>query len=345
MTIAASNIRNLIPFAGGNWDALVNNPIFSALVAEAPEFWGLSEGEFKILDFIDENVICDPDDENANTARAGGTRCKKKDFHLGYDPTQRPLIVVRHKGKYYLWDGFNRWIELSDLGETSAPIWLYELLDGYDFDEVKEHVQLSANNHAKSDEATRRDFINCGVRWAERNNIDDLEDIKTWVNRSEHQWKSKEVDKIASSILVESEVANVRHISTGSAAKSEAYEFLGLELKYGEERITNPIVLCTKEDDYIKDAFMTHMRKFVQDKDDLETTELVGYTKGCESEEAVIKQREDAKERFQQLDDLVCDYAFKKMKLNGKMPYEWKGFLPQLFGKECGDGIAKKLVD
>ena len=65
MTIAASNIRNLIPFAGGNWDALVNNPIFSALVAEAPEFWGLSEGEFKILDFIDENVICDPDDENA----------------------------------------------------------------------------------------------------------------------------------------------------------------------------------------------------------------------------------------------------------------------------------------
>tara|TARA_B100000965_G_scaffold339529_1_gene307233 strand:+ start:1240 stop:2277 length:1038 start_codon:yes stop_codon:yes gene_type:complete len=345
MTIAASNIRNLIPFAGGNWDALVNNPIFSALVAEAPEFWGLSEGEFKILDFIDENVICDPDDENANTARAGGTRCKKKDFHLGYDPTQRPLIVVRHKGKYYLWDGFNRWIELSDLGETSAPIWLYELLDGYDFDEVKEHVQLSANNHAKSDEATRRDFINCGVRWAERNNIDDLEDIKTWVNRSEHQWKSKEVDKIASSILVESEVANVRHISTGSAAKSEAYEFLDLELKYGEERITNPIVLCTKEDDYIKDAFMTHMRKFVQDKDDLETTELVGYTKGCESEEAVIKQREDAKERFQQLDDLVCDYAFKKMKLNGKMPYEWKGFLPQLFGKECGDGIAKKLVD
>ena len=29
MTIAASNIRNLIPFAGGNWDALTNNPVFS----------------------------------------------------------------------------------------------------------------------------------------------------------------------------------------------------------------------------------------------------------------------------------------------------------------------------
>ena len=344
MTIAASNIRKLIHFAGGNWDALTNNPIFSALVADAPEFWGLSEGEYKILDFIDENVICDPDsDTDGNSARAGGTRCKKKDLHLGYDPTQRPLIVVRHKGKYYLWDGFNRWIELSDLGETSAPVWLYDLLDGYDFDEVKEHVQLSANNHAKSDEATRRDFINCGVRWAERNSIDDLEEIKTWINRSEHQWKSKEVDKIASSILVESEVVNVRHIPTGSAARSEAYEFLDLDLKYGEDKITNPIVLCTKEDDYIKDAFMTHMKKFVQD-DDLETTELVGYTKGCESEEAVIEQREDAKDRFDELDALVCDYAFKKMKLNGKVPYKWIGFLPQLLGKECGDGIANKLV-
>ena len=88
---------------------------------------------------------------------------------------------------------------------------------------------------------------------------------------------------------------------------------------------------------------MTHMKKFVQD-DDLETTELVGYTKGCESEEAVIEQREDAKDRFDELDALVCDYAFKKMKLNGKVPYKWIGFLPQLLGKECGDGIANKLV-
>ena len=145
--------------------------------------------------------------------------------------------------------------------------------------------------------------------------------------------------------MVESETTNVRHISTGSAAKKEAYDFLDLDLEYGGDKITNPIVLCTKEDDYIKDAFMTHMKKFVQDENNFETTQLIGYTKGCETEKAVIKQRKDAKERFDQLDSLVCDYAFKKMKFNGKIPYEWEGFLPQLFGIECGDGIAKKLVD
>ena len=86
---------------------------------------------------------------------------------------------------------------------------------------------------------------------------------------------------------------------------------------------------------------MTHMKKFVQDENDLETTQLIGYTKGCETEEAVIKQRKNAKDRFDELDGLVCQYAFLKMKLNGKAPYEWEGFLPQLFGKECGEGISK----
>ena len=89
------------------------------------------------------------------------------------------------------------------------------------------------------------------------------------------------------------------------------------------------------------------MKKFVQDDKDgnLETTQLVGYTKGCETEEEVLKQREDAKEYFEELDKLICKYAYLKSQLNGKTPYEWEGFLPQLFGKETGRGITEGLVD
>ncbi len=340
MTVAISNIRTLIPFTGGNWQPVVENEIFSAIVNNPPDFWGLENGKFCIFDMTKVNA-----EEEDNEARAGGIKLKAKDLDKGWDVTQRPLIVVLYKGNYYLWDGFNRWIKLQDLGETTAPVWLYDLKEGYDFQEVKEHVQLSANNHAKSDEATRRDFINTGVRWAERNNVDSIDEIVEWVNRSEHQFKTKDVDKIAATILVESETTNVRHIPTGSAARKEAYDFLDLELEYNNDGITNPIVLCTKEDDYIKDAFMTHMKKFVQDENDLETTQLIGYTKGCESEEEVIKQRENAKDRFDELDNLVCQYAFLKMRLNGKAPYEWEGFLPQLFGKECGNGIPNQLWD
>ena len=339
MTVATSNIRTLIPFTGGNWQPVVENEVFAAIIKNPPNFWGLDGGQFTIFDMTQIEV-----DEEDNEARAGGTKLKKKDLEKGWDVTQNPLIIVYYRGDFYLWDGFNRWIKLGDMGETTAPVWLYNLKEGFDFQDVKDHVQLSANNHPKSDEASRQDFIATGVRWTKReaskgNIIDTIDPIKDWVNRSDHQFKEKDVDKIAASILVESEVTNVRHISTGSAAKKEAYDFLDIDLEYGNDAITNPIVLCTKEDDYIKDAFMTHMKKFVQDENNLETTQLIGYTKGCETEEGVIKQRQNAKDRFDELDGLVCQNAFLKMRLNGKAPYEWEGFLPQLFGKEVGDGI------
>ena len=346
MTITTSSVRTFAPFLGGNWEPVVQNEVFAAIVKNPPPFWGLGRGDFFIFDMTKVNA-----EEIDNEARAGGTKLVAKDLAKGWDVTQRPLIVIFHKGEYYLWDGFNRWFLLQKLGETTAPVWLYTIEEGYDFQDVKDHVQLSANDHPQSDEASRQDFINTGVKWTKReaqkgNVIDTIGPIRAWVNRSDHQFKEKDVDKIAASILVESEVTNVRHITTGSKARKEACAFLDLEYEYGQgEVVTNPIVLCTKEDDYIKDAFMTHMKKFVQDENNLETTQLVGYTKGCETEEAVIKQREDAKSRFDNLDKLICKYAYLKSQLNGKAPYQWEGFLPQLYGKEVGSGIPEKLVD
>ena len=345
MTVTKSSVRTFAPFLGGNWETVVENEVFAAIVKNPPPFWGLDEGKFYIFDMTKVNT-----DEEANEARAGGTTLKAKDLAKGWDVTQRPLIVIFYQGEYYLWDGFNRWIQLRKLGETTAPVWLYTLKDGYDFQDVKDHVQLSANDHPHADEASRQDFINTGVKWTQRealkgNVIDTIEPIKDWVNRSDHQFKERDVDKIAATILVESEVTNVRHIPAGSKAKKEALNFLGLELEYNNDSIENPLVICTKEDDYIKDAFMTHMKKFVQDENNLETTQLIGYTKGCETEEAVIKQRQDAKDRFDELDRLICKYAYLKSQLNGKAPYHWEGFLPQLYGKEVGSGIPEKLVD
>tara|TARA_B100001996_G_scaffold134559_1_gene102413 strand:- start:85 stop:1128 length:1044 start_codon:yes stop_codon:yes gene_type:complete len=347
MTVAASSVRTLIPFTGGNWKPVVENEVFAAIIKKPPSFWGLKAGQFEIFD-ITKCTFKNPESED-NTGRASGTKLKKKDLQKGWDVTQRPLIVVFHRGNYYLWDGFNRWIRLQELGETTAPVWLYHLMEGFDFQDVKDHVQLSANDHAQSDGASRQDFINTGVNWTKRegkkgNVIDTIEPIREWVNRSDHQFKDKDIDRIAAAILVESEVTNIRHIPTGSAAKSEAYKFLDLELEYGVgDELTNPIVLCTKEDDYITDAFMQHMKKFTQEGNDLEITQLIGYTKGCETEEDVIRQRQNAKDRFDQLDELVWNYCHAKMMKRGET-YKWEGFLPQLFGKECGEGVPRNLA-
>ena len=332
-------MRTFAPFLGGNWKPVVENEVFAAIVKNAPKFWGLDGGKFHIFDMVQVNA-----DEEANKARAGGITLKAKDLAKGWDVTQKPLIVIFYQGEYYLWDGFNRWFLLQKLGETTAPVWLYTIKEGYDFQDVKDHVQLSANDHPQADEASRRDFINTGLKWAQRNNVTELDAVRDWVNRSDHQFKTRDVDNIAATILVESETTNVRHIPSGSKARKEAFGFLDLELEYNTESITNPIVICTKEDDYIKDAFMSHMKKFVQDENDLETTQLIGYTKGCETEKAVIDQRQYAKDEFDKLDKLICKYAYLKSQLNGKAPYQWEGFLPQLFGKEVGEGIPEELV-
>ncbi len=339
-----SSMRTLIPFTGGNWSNVLDNEVFQALIKSPPSFWGLNYKGFQVTDM----TLVDTDDEK-NKARPGGTVLKKNDIDKGWDVSERPLILVWVGDTLYLWDGFNRWWKLNDMGEIHAPTWVYELKEDFDMEDVKEHVQLSANNSARADEHTKRDFINTGLEWAKRHSIEDLDKIIEWVNRSEHSWNKRQIDQIASSIYLESETAHVRHINTGSKAKKEAYDFVDAEFTYGEEDITNPIVLCTKVDDYIQDAFIQHMRKFVNDDaadgKALETTELIGYTKGCDTAEGVRDQRQNAKEKFDMYDELVVNYAMLKMKLNGKVPYKWLGFLPQLYGTECGEGIENKLVD
>lgn len=339
-----SSMRTLIPFTGGNWSDVLDNEVFQAIIKSPPSFWGLDYRGFQITDMTQVDT-----DDSGNTARSGGTKLKKNDVEKGWDVSERPLIVVWVGQELYLWDGFNRWWKLNDMGEVYAPTWVYQLKEGFDMEDVKEHVQLSANNSARADEHTKRDFINTGLRWAERHGIEDLDKIIEWVNRSEHSWNKRQVDVISSSIYLESETAHVRHISTGSKAKKEAYDFVGAELTYGvEDLVENPLVLCTKVDDYIQDAFVQHMKKYVQDDRDgkeLETTELIGYTKGCDTAEGVKDQRQHARDKFDEYDALVVNYAMLKMKLNGKVPYKWLGFLPQLYGVECGDGIENKLVD
>ena len=122
MTIATTKVRTLIPFTGNNWQPVLDNEVFAAIIKNPPSFWGLKNGRFTIFDMTLIDV-----ELGDNDARAGGTKLKKKDLEKGWDVTQRPLIIVFWRGDYYLWDGFNRWTKLQEMGEITAPVWLYDL--------------------------------------------------------------------------------------------------------------------------------------------------------------------------------------------------------------------------
>lgn len=351
------NVRNLIPFVDEGWDELLANSVFRELCAAAPEFTHLSYDRFAIVDLNEVDI-----DPEGNTARAAGPQLKKNDLHVGWDPSERPLIIVRINGELKLWDGFNRTEKLTEeLGVWSAPAWIYDLdgdLTDAEIFGIKVIVQLSANNKARSDESSKQDFITAGTQWMELNHITALSDVIDWINTCDHYFNSKQVDQIAAQIYCESEVANIKHISTGSKARKEAYKFYDEEYSYNRKGLQNPLVVGCNHPDYIKDVFIQHMEKVIADTDpnckedfDLtytgkgfETTEFVGYTKGCETQEEVVEQRANAKIELEKFEKLILKYASFLMQQRDLEPYEWKGFLPQLYGTEIGKGITKKLI-
>ena len=350
------NLRNLIPFVDEGWDELLANSVFKEICAEAPALPHLSYDRFAIVDLNDVDI-----DDEGNTARAGGAWLKKNDLHVGWDPSERPLIIVRINGELKLWDGYNRTHKLTeDLGVWSAPAWIYDLrgdLTEEEIFEIKVRVQLSANNTARSDESSKQDFITAGTKWMEKNHITSLSDVIDWINSCDHYFNNKQVDQIAAQIYCESEVANIKHISTGSKARKEAYEFCDVDYTYNRTELQNPLVVGCNHPDYIKDVFVQHMEKVVADTDptcdelDLtytgkgfETTEFIGYTKGCETQEEVIEQRANAKIELEKFEKLILKYASFLMQQRDLTPYEWKGFLPQLYGTELGKGVTRKLV-
>ena len=81
--MTTSTIRTLIPFTDDNYAELVSHPVFAALVADTPQFDGLTNGRFEIVDMTKVNV-----EEEDNSARAGGTRLKEKDLDKGWDVTK-----------------------------------------------------------------------------------------------------------------------------------------------------------------------------------------------------------------------------------------------------------------
>ena len=83
---------------------------------------------------------------------------------------------------------------------------------------------------------------------------------------------------------------------------------------------------------YVDDK-SNHMFIRVDVENDIDETDVVTYTKGCETAEEVIKQRQDATEYLKKLDTLVVQYVTKRLTTQSSA-YSVAGALPQLLGVE-----------
>ena len=145
-----------------------------------------------------------------NKARAGGLVVEKLkeltgEFIKGIRYDEPLPIIVKWKGVYFLIDGFHRVYVLRDLGQVSWAFDYYEINDGYDIEDLYDEIGLGANNHPPSSKATRKDFVNRGIKWVKResnqNRIVTKEQLVDWINGIDHSFTDKVVDNIANDIL------------------------------------------------------------------------------------------------------------------------------------------------
>ena len=324
-------MTQIIPFYTSgvtSWRSVLNNDTFKSL--SAPVFECAQYEGVEVKDWINLNI-----QQASNKARAGGVDTNNingliSELQVGYRVTELPpILMILPNGEQEVWDGYNRYNASYELGITNYPFLVYYLKEDWAnrIEDAYDIVALGANNHTVAKRHTINDFVNRGVCYAKRHGSTlSKDEIREWVDGINHSFTAKQVDDIVDKIYQQTTIAvNIAPFVHPKNAKQKVSEIV----QTGSS--TNPVIICCKENTYIERGFLQIMKNFVEN--DIDETDVVTYTKGCETAEEVIKQRQDATEYLKKLDTLVVQYVTKRLTTQSSA-YSVAGALPQLLGVE-----------
>jgi hypothetical protein len=331
-------MTQIVPFFQSNvtsWDALLSNPTFDSL--DIPEFECAEFDDIQILKWNQLQI-----QQQKNKARAGGVDTDNingliAEFQKGYRVTELPpVVMILPNGKKQLWDGYNRSNAAYKLGIQDYPFLVYRLKKDWEdrIEDAYDMVSLGSNNHTVAKRHTINDFVNRGVCYCKRHGSNlSKKEIKNWIESIDHSFTAKQVEDAVNRIYQQTTIAvNILPFPYPQNAQSKVAEIVDTDSS------TNPVVICCKDVMYVKRGFIQIMENFVQR--DIEMTDVVTYTKGCETAEEVTKQRQFAVDYLKKLDDLVVQYVVKRMS-NQSSAYSIAGALPQLIGVEDPQSLVE----
>lgn len=324
-------MTQIVPFFQSNvtsWDALLSNPTFKSL--DIPQFDCAYFEEIRVIKWNKLNI-----QQQSNAARAGGVDTNNingliAELQKGYRVTELPpIVMILPNGKIELWDGYNRSNSSYELGISDYPFLVYRLKQSWAnrLDDAYDVVSLGANNHTVAKRHTINDFVLRGVCYCKRNgNSLSKKEIENWVGGINHSFTPKQVEDIASKIYQQTTIAvNILPFVHPKNAQSKVTELVDTSSS------TNPVVICAKDRTYIERGFLQIMKNYVER--DIDVTDVITYTKGCETAEEVSSQRQYAIQYLEELDKLVRKYVSKRMETCSSS-YSIAGALPQLIGVE-----------
>lgn len=318
-----------------NWETVTNNVTFNSLPVP----------EFECVDFL-ETTVLDWDtlqiQHDKNRARAGGVDTLNisgltSELRSGYRVTENPpIVVILPNGKKELWDGYNRAAASYDLGIKDFVFNVYKLKDSWaeDAEDAYDIVSLGANNHTIAKRHTINDFVLRGVAYCNRRgNKLSKDEINTWVSGIDHCFNQKQVSDIVDKIYQQTTISvNIAPFVHPKNAQAKVTEIIDTGSS------TNPVIICCKEQTYIERGFLQIMKNVVEN--DIDTTDVVTYTKGCETAEEVVSQRKFASDYLTKLDALVVKYVTKRLTSNSPA-FTIAGALPQLIGVEDPQSLVE----
>jgi hypothetical protein len=311
-----------------SWCGVISNTTFKSLSApyfECAEYEGIEVKDWNSLSI----------QQPANKARAGGVDTNNingliSELQVGYRVTELPpILMILPNGDLEVWDGYNRYNASYELGIVDYPFLVYRLKKGWEnrVEDAYDIVALGSNNHTVAKRHTVNDFVNRGVCYAKRNGSTLSKDqIKIWIDAINHSFTTDQLNGIVDKIYQQTTIAvNIAPYVHPKNAKQKVSEIV----QTGSS--TNPVIICCKENTYIERGFLQIMKNFVEN--DIDETDVVTYTKGCETAEEVVKQRQDTVEYLKKLDALVVQYVTKRLTTQSSA-YSISGALPQLLGIE-----------
>lgn len=328
-----------------SWDNLLENESFCSL--EAPVFSCADFEDIFIKDLSTLGVV-----DLVNRARAGGVDSNNIDalcgeFARGYRSDRfPPVLMVFPNGSIELWDGYNRYNVCKLMKIESFPFAVYHLKKEWEtrIEDAYDIVSLGLNNHPRCKPATLQDFVTRAIVWVKRQPEEmKKKDVIAWVNGISHSWNKGQVETIASQVYQQTTIATtITPYTHPKIAKAWVSNNIDTQSS------TNPLVVCCKEDGYVERAFLQVMKNYIgnaeQKIDPIDITDIIVYTKACETSEQVESQREFAFKYLKQMDHLVLQYAAKRMANQG-ISYQVIGALPQLNDIEDLNSLVKFDLD
>jgi hypothetical protein len=331
-------MTQIVPFFQSNftdWEPLLTNATFSSLVV--PEFECADFEGTEVIEWAKLQI-----QQDTNRARAGGVDTNNinglvAEFQHGYRVTELPpIVMILPDGTMELWDGYNRSNAAYQLGVSDYPFLVYRLRGDWAscVEDAYDMVSLSANNHTVSKRHTINDFVLRGVQYCKRHeNSLTKDEITSWVATINHSFTPKQVADIVNKIYQQTTIAvNIAPFVHPKNAQAKVSEIVD------NQTSTNPVIVCAKEDTYIERAYLQIVKNLVFHN--IDQTEVVTYTKGCETAEEVVDQRNHVPEYLAELDSLFMQYAIKRLTLQSSA-YVIAGALPQLIGVEDPQSLVE----